>query len=53
VTYKQQLFLMMDEKINIANCVKKVHHIYDNLVVGFAGDIKVGLKMIEKLKALE
>ncbi|MFZ3053727.1 MAG: hypothetical protein WA099_09990 [Sulfuricurvum sp.] len=32
------------------NCVKKVHHIYDNLIVGFAGDIKTALLMIEKLK---
>lgn len=39
-------------KKKYVNCVKKVHHIYKNLVVGFAGDIKTALLMIEKLKIL-
>ena len=37
-------------KKKYVNCVKKVHHIYKNLVVGFAGDIKTALLMIEKLE---
>ncbi len=38
--------------IKYINCIQKVYNIYDNLVVGFAGDIKVALLMIEKLKNL-
>lgn len=37
-------------RIQYINCIKKVHHIYRNLVVGFAGDVKTGLLMIEELK---
>ena len=39
-------------KIEYINCIKKIYNIYDNLVVGFAGDIKVALLMIEKLEEL-
>lgn len=49
VIYKQQLHFKIQIKKYI-NCVKKVHHIYKNLVVGFAGDIKTALLMIEKIR---
>ncbi len=39
-------------KVQYINCIQKVYNIYDNLIVGFAGDIKVSLLMIEKLKVL-
>ncbi len=39
-------------KVKYINCIKKIYNIYDNLIVGFAGDIKVSLLMIEKLELL-
>ncbi|MBB3122454.1 hypothetical protein [Pseudoduganella violacea] len=33
------------------NCVRKLHKVYQNLYIGFSGDIRSGLLMIERLKA--
>lgn len=34
------------------NCVRKLHKTHENLYIGFSGDIKSGLLMIERLKDL-
>src|SRR5262245_16980631 len=33
------------------NCVRKLHRVYDNLYIGFSGDIRSGLLIIERLTA--
>lgn len=32
------------------NCIQKVHKVYDNLIVGFSGDIRLGLLIIDELR---
>ena len=38
--------------VKYINCIKKIYNIYDNLIVGFAGDIKVSLFNDRKTRAI-
>ena len=46
----QATIIHNSQSIKYINCVQKLHKIYDNVVIGFSGNIEIGLKLIQILK---